>query len=915
MTSSRGSTLLQGALLALALLGLGLWAWQRYHRPPTPTYEGQTLDQWMTDLSDPNYPTSDRAADVLAGVGAEAVPVLLDAREGGDMRLHRRAIAVLVRIGAPAAPGLVAALKDKPREQRIEVALVRLGPAAVPALREALQEERGVEAVARVLGLIGPLAADAVPELIAILQRQQASTALRGEAAFALGRIGKPAGDIVPVLIAALKDRKMEVRQQAADALAWLDPPARAAVPALVAALKDEESKVVKKACNTLAFIGDAGAAPALLETFQAGDEEVRAAAARALWHLGPKARQVMPALLSLAQGPIDKTTPARVLLASFGPRVVPVLVDALHDEDAARRETAAEVLGRIGPPARPAVSELIAALKDKSSAVALTAAMALAEIDSTRARPAVPLLADSIGTPGAAQALANIGSDARSAVPALLAALKPRKKNSEEDLIRTGARLALARIGTPAVQPLIDALKDKREGVAPLAGEALGWILPPPRAAVPALREALTNDRAHAAVYAHALGQLAPLAHSAVPELTELLSDAAVRPEAAVALVRIDPDQAEKVVSLLIKDLQAAEEKQRQAAVLALAHLGPAAKAAVPALVNSLRDRQLKGMEMIALRAMGSAAVPSLIGLLQAPQTELRQLALVMLQEAGPAARPALTSLIAALSDSDRAVRAGAAQVVQAIGPEASAAVPALIANLQVWQTEVRAAAALALGHIGPNAREARRPLLECLLDPDEKVRYGAALALGRIDPDFTEAAPALRDALNDPSPMVQLAAIDSLSHIEPAASKDTGPILLALSRQPYPLGVRFRAVEGMTNLLGAEAARQSQSWLMIELTDVDPDSRLYAARLLANIDAGQTSTIVLALAAMLPTPLADRRPGILKTLGEFGPKAREVVPEIERLLYDGTAGVREEAIRALKAINPARAKQLGVD
>ena len=544
----------------------------------------------------------------------------------------------------------------------------------------------------------------------------------------------------------------------------------------------------------------------------------------------------------------------------------------------------------------------MIGALKDKSSAVALTAAMALAQIDSTRTRAAVPLLADSLDSPGAAQALASIGPDARSAVPALLAALKPRKEVAHADVIRAGARLALARIGTSAVHALIEALKDKGEGVAPLAGEALGWILPPPKEAVPALRAALKNDRAHAAVYAHALGQLGPLARAAVPDLIELLANAAVRPEAAVALVRIDPEQAEKVVPLLVKDLQATEEKQRQAAILALGRLGPAAQAAAVPLVQSLRDRQLPQAKMFALHAIGAAAVPSLMKLLRDPRADFRQIAVLLLEQIGPGAHTDLTPLIAALADSDRDVRVGAAQVLQAIGTKASEAVPALIANLQASQTEVRTAAALALGHIGSDASAARRPLLECLLDPDETVRYGAALSLGRIDPDFSEAAPALRDALHDPSPMVQLAAIDSLSHIEPRRPQGyrAGP------RHPEP--PTLSAGRALPGRRGTEAiswlrkqARQAASWLLIELTDVDPDSRLYAARLLADIDAEQTSNIVLALAAALPTPLADRRPAILKTLGEFGPKAREAVPEIERLLlrwYTGSAGGSDSSV-----------------
>lgn len=923
MKFARRATLLQGSFLALALLVLIYLAWQRYQGTMPRIYQGKTLDQWVEDLGHPDYLVSQRAAEVLVDAGTESVPVLLDACIQGDIRLHRRAVALLVRLGTLAAPALTSILKDSGQQRAVEVALVRLGPQAVPALREALREEKGGEAAAHTLGLIGPRAAEAVDDLIAVLNRRQAPVALRSEAALALGRIGVSADQtnagfvdgIISALMAALTDGKREVREQAAAALGWIGPPARPALTALVAALKDEEVKVAIYACQALYLIGDKEAAPALLTSYQGKRVEVAVEAGRVLWLLGPKADSVVPALMTAAKGPIDKSGATRGLLASLGPRIVPVLVNALRDEEAARREAAADVLGRIGPPGRTAVPGLLDALKDKSSAVALMAAMALAEIDPTRCGAAAPLLADSLDVPGAAVALAKIGADARAAVPALIAALKPRKGDANQEMLRAGARLALARIGTPAVPALIEALEDNRDGVAALAGEALGWILPPSKQAVPALRAALQSDRAHAAVYAHSLGQLGHLAHAAIPDLTDLLADAESRPEAAVALVRIDPRQAEKAVAPLIKDLQAEDEKQRQAAVQALARMGSAARSAADALVILLHDRLLTNLEIQALGEAWTRAIPGLVALLKDPNAEIRQRAVLALGQCGPAARDALTPLSATLADRDTAVRVGAAQVMQSIGAKASEAVPALIANLQALPMEVRASAATALGHIEAGSKAALRPLLECLLDPEEQVRYAAALSLGRIDPHFNEALLALRDALNDSSPMVQLAAIDSLSHIEPAASKDSKAVLVGLIREPYSLDVRFRAVDGITNLLGANVADIAKPWLMIELTDVDPANRNYAARLLANIDRGLTPDLVLALAAGLSTPFADKRPLILKTLAEFGPKAREAVPEIERQLYEGTPGVRPEAIRALRIIHPERVKQLGLD
>ncbi len=154
MKSARWQTYAQVGLLALPMLGLAYWAWDRHRHPSVPTYEGRTLAQWIDDLNDPDYPVSDRAADALAHAGGDAVPVLLEARGKADIRLHRRAAAVLVRIGAPAAPGLVAALKDGPNE-RVETALVRMGPEAVPTLMDALKDEKTGKEAARVLGLMG----------------------------------------------------------------------------------------------------------------------------------------------------------------------------------------------------------------------------------------------------------------------------------------------------------------------------------------------------------------------------------------------------------------------------------------------------------------------------------------------------------------------------------------------------------------------------------------------------------------------------------------------------------------------------------------------------------------------------------------------------------------------------------------
>jgi HEAT repeat protein len=80
------------------------------------------------------------------------------------------------------------------------------------------------------------------------------------------------------------------------------------------------------------------------------------------------------------------------------------------------------------------------------------------------------------------------IGPAAKDAVPALAEVLKDK-----DDLMRSGAALALGRVGPAAVPTLTELAKDKDAGVRRAAAWSLGGIEP---AAENSYRELLLKDR-----------------------------------------------------------------------------------------------------------------------------------------------------------------------------------------------------------------------------------------------------------------------------------------------------------------------------------------------------------------------------------------------------------------------------------
>ncbi len=299
------------------------------------------------------------------------------------------------------------------------------------------------------------------------------------------------------------------------------------------------------------------------------------------------------------------------------GPRAVPRLVEHLKEEDLSTRILAAQWLARLGPQARTAVPALKdLALHDPNEDTSAAAATAIRMLDLQTARTVV------------AQHL-----------PALW------DENAE---VRRRACVVLGSLGPvakPAVAPLITMLDDEDEVVREKAIGALGSIGIPQSEVIGGLTKGL-RDPASTVRY-RAAAQFAfnlPVASATVPALMELRND----PDKSVAtLAQLALERAGGVDQERVRGLVALLERpgEKDYALQQLAQMGPEAAAAAPVLISVLRDK-------LALN---------------------RYLAAEALRAIGPQAEEAVPGLIAALHDPDEVVAESAAEALEAIGtPEA---------------------------------------------------------------------------------------------------------------------------------------------------------------------------------------------------------------------------------------------------
>lgn len=780
------------------------------------TGDPRVVELLLDMLKNPNRSVRLGAVEALGMLGDErAIPPLISALKDSYSKIQKRAMEALVKMGPPAVEPVIEALKDNDRRVRLSAAkvLIEIGDkkargATEPLLAMLEDEDSDVRrAAVDALGKIGD--ERAVGPLITILDDR-----LVGYGAMkALIAIGPAA---VPPLIVTLEDEDSTVRWMSAKALGLIGD--ESAVVHLIAALKDTGYSVRREAATALGLIGDGSAVEPLIGVLADKNHQVREAAKKALDTLGWVARdQKGEALLLADAGDWEECV-------KIGPPAVGALIPALRDYSEKRGAAAAEALGKIGD--GRAVEPLIKELDYCTAAVSRIPPGARERLgDRTaafryRAAEALGRLGSELAIDPLAAALEDPDGSARFRAAEALAALgwKPSPERRKAFyFIATENWEGCVKLGPPAVEPLILALKDKdwitrakaartlgaigdlraikpltalrRDGyrkVRQAAGAALDALeiragdgetvyeaIPVSTGKLHELNQQLKDK--HADVRAGAVKELGALNDPrAVMPLVEALKDNGyfVREEAIAALGEIGSPAVEPVIAVLAD--KSADRNARQAAALSLGAVGD--NRAVTPLLSALDEGnyELKREVIIALGDIGDErAIPALGTILNDAQAQW-QLAWLAAEALAKIGSPAVDHLLPVLrNNGDNQVRQAAAISLGGTGD--LRAVEPLIDALDDASGGVRANAALALGRLGD--KRAVKPIIKLLADDNPSRRQSAVIALG--DLGDARAVKPLLGRFQDESPEVRLAAARSLARIGEPAREPLSKIL----------------------------------------------------------------------------------------------------------------------------------------
>jgi HEAT repeat protein len=392
----------------------------------------------------------------------------------------------------PVTDALIAALKD--RSAAVRMAAAHALPSqsrarAVASLAAMLRskDQNGWRTAALILGMAGR---EGTTVLLEALKHGDA-----GVQAAAVGNL--PHTGDARVLPAVCNAAPTAEREAALSAVRWLSKTkGPEAADALAAALNRPDPRLRALAADALAALGDARAAPVLIEQL-AGQS--RGHAVSRLRELGSKAAPALGRTLGHSD-PALRNSAVQLLAEMKSPLAVAALRDVMTDDGSGSGYTEIRLLERIGT---PAAKEAVAlGLKSRWPGTRLAAAVALAEVGDARGKSILVRRAERSWW--AQTGLEKLGASAE--LDRIIAA-EDRLEAARTAPPRVAAVEQLAELGLRGVPLAVAALRDEDAAVRKAAADTLRKLMDPraTRALIRVLRRD-TDARVRAAAAA-ALG------------------------------------------------------------------------------------------------------------------------------------------------------------------------------------------------------------------------------------------------------------------------------------------------------------------------------------------------------------------------------------------------------------------------
>jgi HEAT repeat protein len=571
---------------------------------------------------------------------------------------------------------------------------------------------------------------------------------------------------------------------------------------------------------------------PSLLTELHDANPKIRVELIRALIHVSTKlavARDIANLGSNEDEAPSEAEKAASALLLRLRTQCARAILPLLSDGDPSVRWHATIALGAFQAEAKTVVPLLLQMVRTENGWIRIDDRVQLPDSVQSKYndRGAFDLGASTRGWEhsriAAIQALGAFGAEAERTVPELAKIL-----STDRDVrVRWFAAAAIAHLGASAktaVPALVDALRSTEIATGGPAGHRM--------------EPTTIEDGPIRLAAAVALGEIGPEARGAVAGLTGALSDddPRVRGEAAAALGKIGPDAARTVEPLARLAAEECDESVAELAFWALTKIGEASVSALMGIARtghtSARERAISAVAEIGRGA--DSAIPDLIGSLADPEASIRMAAAHALGtiSIGPGTPTVVPALIDAVEDPDPDVRGAAVDSLGIMRASADRAIPVLVGALN--DVEIQDAALRSLERIGMPAFPAIRPLLQSTRSELRNSAVGVLSRLARIQGDnraqdesreqarnrVQAARAALLEASKDPDERIRTGADRALSLGDDNILAD----MVADLADGSP-SVRLRAARSL-GFMGSEAASVLAS-LGALLRDPDPTVR----------------------------------------------------------------------------------------